>query len=81
MRLVLRHTQPIFAAAGGANVITLVTSPSYPANPAPSSVEVGTSNRRRSYRYTVYDSKSIAKVRQFAQSDCVELLVMTIDSF
>src|SRR5437899_1207208 len=33
------------------------------------------------YRYTVYDSRSIAKVRQFAQSDCVELLVMTIDSF
>jgi type III restriction enzyme len=33
------------------------------------------------YRYTVYDSKSIAKVRQFAQSDCVEILVMTIDSF
>ncbi len=33
------------------------------------------------YRYAVYDSKSIAKVRQFAQSDCVELLVMTIDSF
>jgi type III restriction enzyme len=33
------------------------------------------------YRYTVYDSKSIAKVRQFAQSDCVEMLVMTIDSF
>jgi type III restriction enzyme len=33
------------------------------------------------YRHTVYDSKSIAKVRQFAQSDCVELLVMTIDSF
>ena len=33
------------------------------------------------YRYTVYDSKSISKVRQFAQSDCVELLVMTIDSF
>ncbi len=33
------------------------------------------------YRYTVYDSKSIAKVRQFAHSDCVELLVMTIDSF
>ena len=32
------------------------------------------------YRFTVYD-KSIAKVRQFAQSDCVELLVMTIDSF
>ena len=33
------------------------------------------------YRHSVYDSKSIAKVRQFAQSDCVELLVMTIDSF
>ncbi|HSZ59766.1 MAG TPA: DEAD/DEAH box helicase family protein [Tepidisphaeraceae bacterium] len=33
------------------------------------------------YRYTVYDSRSIAKVRQFAHSDCVELLVMTIDSF
>jgi len=33
------------------------------------------------YRHTVYDSKSIAKVRQFAQSDCVELMVMTIDSF
>src|SRR5205085_11329958 len=33
------------------------------------------------YRYTIYDSKSIARVRQFAQSDCVELMVMTIDSF
>ena len=33
------------------------------------------------YRYTVYDSKSITKVRQFAMSDCVEILVMTIDSF
>ena len=33
------------------------------------------------YRHSVYDSKNIAKVRQFAQSDCVELLVMTIDSF
>src|SRR6266446_6910466 len=33
------------------------------------------------YRYTVYDSRSIAKVRQFAMSDCVELLVMTVDSF
>ena len=33
------------------------------------------------YRFTVYDSKSIAKVRQFATSDCVELMVMTIDSF
>src|SRR5207245_4014577 len=33
------------------------------------------------YRYTVYDSKSITKVWQFAMSDCVELLVMTVDSF
>jgi type III restriction enzyme len=33
------------------------------------------------YRYTVYDSKSITKVRQFATNDCVELMVMTIDSF
>ena len=33
------------------------------------------------YRITVYDSKSIAKVRQFASSDCIEMLVMTIDSF
>jgi len=33
------------------------------------------------YRHAVYDSKSIAKVRQFAQSDCLELMVMTIDSF
>src|SRR5271157_2385448 len=33
------------------------------------------------YRYTVYDSRSISKVRQFAQSDCVEIMVMTIDSF
>ena len=33
------------------------------------------------YRFTTYDSKSIGKVRQFAQSDCVEILVMTIDSF
>ena len=33
------------------------------------------------YRFTLYDSKSIGKVRQFVQSDCVELLVMTIDSF
>src|SRR5712671_1022636 len=29
----------------------------------------------------LYDSKSITKVRQFATSDCVELMVMTIDSF
>ncbi len=33
------------------------------------------------YRFTTYESKSIGKVRQFAQSDCVEILVMTIDSF
>ena len=33
------------------------------------------------YRFTSYDSRGIAKVRQFAGSDCVELLVMTIDSF
>lgn len=33
------------------------------------------------YRFTTYDSKNIGKVRQFAQSDCVEILVMTIDSF
>jgi type III restriction enzyme len=33
------------------------------------------------YRFSVYDSKNIGKVRQFAQSDCVELLVMTVDSF
>lgn len=33
------------------------------------------------YRFTSYDSRSIAKVRQFVQSDCVELMVMTIDSF
>lgn len=32
-------------------------------------------------RHTIYDSKSIAKVRQFASSDCIEFLVMTIDSF
>jgi type III restriction enzyme len=33
------------------------------------------------YRYSVYDSKSIAKVRQYTTSDSIELLVMTIDSF
>jgi type III restriction enzyme len=33
------------------------------------------------YRYYVYDSASLAEVRQFALSDCVELMVMTIDSF
>lgn len=33
------------------------------------------------YRYTVYDSRGISKVRQFALSDTVEVMVMTIDSF
>lgn len=33
------------------------------------------------YRSTVYDSKSIAKVRQFAMTEGIEVLVMTIDSF
>lgn len=33
------------------------------------------------YRSTVYDSKSITKVRQFAMTQGVEVLVMTIDSF
>jgi len=33
------------------------------------------------YRSTVYDSRSISKVRQFALSENVEILVMTIDSF
>jgi type III restriction enzyme len=33
------------------------------------------------YRFTVYDSKNIGRVRQFTQSDCIELMVMTIDSF
>ena len=32
------------------------------------------------YRSTVYDSKSIAKVRQFAMTEGIEVLVMTIDS-
>lgn len=33
------------------------------------------------YRFTVYDSKEIAQVRQFALSDAVEIMVMTLDSF
>jgi type IV secretory pathway VirB2 component (pilin) len=47
--LVLRHTQQILAAPGGANVITLVPSPSYPPNPNLPSVEVGASNRRSAH--------------------------------
>jgi type III restriction enzyme len=33
------------------------------------------------YRYQVYDSESLSKILQFALSDSVELMVMTIDSF
>ncbi len=33
------------------------------------------------YRYCVYDSANISQVRQFALSDGVEIMVMTIDSF
>jgi type III restriction enzyme len=33
------------------------------------------------YRFSVYDSASLAQVRQFAVSDSVEFMVMTIDSF
>jgi len=33
------------------------------------------------YRYYVYDSKNLSQVRQFALSNSVELMVMTIDSF
>ncbi len=33
------------------------------------------------YRYYVYDSKKLSQVRQFALSDSVEILVITIDSF
>ncbi|MEK6536124.1 MAG: DEAD/DEAH box helicase family protein, partial [Actinomycetota bacterium] len=33
------------------------------------------------YRYYVYDSDNLSQVRQFALSDSVELMVMTIDSF
>ena len=33
------------------------------------------------YRYYAYDSANLAQVRQFALSDSVEIMVMTIDSF
>lgn len=33
------------------------------------------------YRYWVYDSGSLSKILQFALSDSVEMMVMTIDSF
>jgi type III restriction enzyme len=33
------------------------------------------------YRYYSYDSNNLAQVRQFALSDSIELMVMTIDSF
>ena len=33
------------------------------------------------YRYSAYDSSKLSQVRQFALSDGVEILVMTIDSF
>ena len=33
------------------------------------------------YRYYVYDSSSLSQVRQFALSNSVEIMVMTIDSF
>ena len=33
------------------------------------------------YRYYVYDSDNLSQVRQFALSDSVEMMVMTIDSF
>ncbi|MFA6329930.1 MAG: DEAD/DEAH box helicase family protein [Candidatus Micrarchaeia archaeon] len=33
------------------------------------------------YRYYAYDSKNLSQVRQFTFSDCVEIMVMTIDSF
>lgn len=33
------------------------------------------------YRYYIYDSTNLTQVRQFALSDSVELMVMTIDSF
>lgn len=33
------------------------------------------------YRYSVYDSANLSQVRQFALSESVELMVMTIDSF
>lgn len=33
------------------------------------------------YRYSAYDSENLSQVRQFALSDGVEIMVMTIDSF
>ncbi|OFV95509.1 MAG: hypothetical protein A3H28_15900 [Acidobacteria bacterium RIFCSPLOWO2_02_FULL_61_28] len=33
------------------------------------------------YRYYVYDSENLSQVRQFALSDSIEMMVMTIDSF
>src|SRR5688572_1092314 len=33
------------------------------------------------YRYYVYDSANLSQVRQFALSDSVEVMIMTIDSF
>ncbi|WP_301677239.1 DEAD/DEAH box helicase family protein [Methanoculleus methanifontis] len=33
------------------------------------------------YRYYKYDSANLSQVRQFAQSDSVEIMVMTLDSF
>lgn len=33
------------------------------------------------YRFTIYESRNIGKVQQFAQSNGVEFLIMTIDSF
>ncbi|MEW5786156.1 MAG: DEAD/DEAH box helicase family protein, partial [Bacillota bacterium] len=33
------------------------------------------------YRYYVYDSGNLSQIRQFALSDSVEIMVMTIDSF
>lgn len=33
------------------------------------------------YRFYAYDSGNVAQVRQFAMSDAVEIMVMTIDSF
>jgi RepB DNA-primase from phage plasmid len=54
VRLGLRHKQRILFAAGGAKVITMVPSTSHPPNPAPFSVEVGSSNRRSSYATCCY---------------------------
>lgn len=33
------------------------------------------------YRYYVYDSANLTQVRQFAQTDSVEVMIMTLDSF